>query len=95
MRRCKNTQVIDRTNIFYRFKSGMDIVVCSAFGVKTFQKIHACYRFIILGVSGYERHRGDEVRKVMHFDMTWERREGLIREEERAEEVFSCLKVRS
>ncbi len=29
--------------------------------------------------------RGDEVRKVMHFDMTWERREGLIREEERAE----------
>ena len=31
------------------------------------------------------RTRGDEVRKVMHFDMTWERREGLIREEERAE----------
>ncbi|MBP3204714.1 MAG: hypothetical protein J6M66_04755 [Lachnospiraceae bacterium] len=25
------------------------------------------------------------MRKVMHFDMTWERREGLIREEERAE----------
>ena len=36
-------------------------------------------------LEDFFKTRGDEVRKVMHFDMTWERREGLIREEERAE----------
>lgn len=36
-------------------------------------------------LEDFFKTRGDEVRKVMHFDMTWERREELIREEERAE----------
>ena len=36
-------------------------------------------------LEDFFKARGEEVRKVMHFDMTWERREGLIREEERAE----------
>ena len=35
-------------------------------------------------MEDFFKTRGDEVRKVMHFDMTWERREELIREEERA-----------
>ena len=43
-------------------------------------------------LEDFFRTRGDEVRKVMHFDMTWERREGLIREEERAE---GCAEGRS
>ena len=34
-------------------------------------------------LEDFFRTRGDEVRKVMQFDMRWERREQLIREEER------------
>jgi len=36
-------------------------------------------------LEDFFKARGDEVRKVMQFDMRWERREQLIREEERAE----------
>ena len=36
-------------------------------------------------LEDFFKTRGDEVRKVMQFDMRWERREQLIREEEREE----------
>jgi len=45
--------------------------------------IQSCISEHIL--EDFFKARGDEVRKVMQFDMRWEHREQLIREEERAE----------
>ena len=49
-------------------------------------------RILHLLSNEFFRSRKDEVIKVTHLDFTWERREELIRKEEREEGIDRCFR---